>query len=93
MALPIIPTTNVGIYAHIREATDCTDTAASAGGFSLGGLIAGAGGGSITHTFGAQGGPCDTMPGASLPATANQPHAISEVLGLGHDDGGGEPPP
>ena len=90
MALPIIPTTNVGIYAHIREATDCN---ASASGYSLGGLIAGAGGGSITHTFGAQGGPCDTMPGASLPATANQPHAISEVLGLGHDDGGGEPPP
>ena len=89
MALPIIPTTNVGIYAHIREATDCQQTS----NLSLGGLIAGAGGGSITHTFGAQGGPCDTMPGASLPATANQPHAISEVLGFGHDNGGGEPPP
>jgi hypothetical protein len=92
MALPIIPLSNVGIYAHIREATDCTDTAASVGGFSLGGLIAGAGGGSITHTFGAQGGPCDTMPDA-IPATANPPHAISEVLGFGHDNGGGEPPP
>ena len=89
MALPIIPLSNVGIYANIREATDCN---ASASGYSLGGLIAGAGGGIITHTFGSLGGPCDTMPGA-IPATANQPHAISEVLGLGHDDGGGEPPP
>jgi len=92
MALPIIPTTNVGIYAHIREATDCTDTAASVGGFSLGGLIAGAGGGSITHTFGSAGGPCDTMPDATL-ATEQQPHGIGEVRGFGHDDGGGEPPP
>ena len=90
MALPIIPLSNVGIYANIREATDCN---ASANGYSLGGLIAGAGGGSITHTFGSLGGPCDTMPGASLPSCANPPHAISEVLGLGHDDGGGEPPP
>ena len=92
MPLPTIPSTNVGIYLHIREATDCTDTAASAGGFSLGGLIAGPGGGSISHNFGASGGPCDTMPDAVLPATANQPHAISEVLGLSHN-GGGEPPP
>jgi len=89
MALPIIPLSNVGIYAHIREATDCN---ASASGYSLGGLIAGAGGGIITHTFGAAGGPCDTMPDA-IPATSNPPHAISEVLGFGHDDGGGEPPP
>ena len=88
MALPVIPTTNVGIYAHIREATDCQQTS----NLSLGGLIAGAGGGSVTHTFGSAGGPCDTMPDA-IPATANAPHAISEVLGFGHDDGGGEPPP
>jgi hypothetical protein len=88
MALPIIPTTNVGIYAHIREATDCQQTS----NLSLGGLIAGAGGGSITHTFGSAGGPCDTMPDATA-ATANQPHGIGEVRGFGHDDGGGEPPP
>ena len=89
MALPIIPTTNVGIYAHIREATDCN---ASTSGYSLGGLIAGPGGGSISHSFGSQGGPCDTMPDATL-ATAQQPHSIGEVRGFGHDDGGGEPPP
>ena len=88
MALPIIPTTNVGIYAHIREATDCLQTS----NLSLGGLIAGAGGGSVTHTFGSAGGPCDTMPDATV-ATENPPHGIGEVRGFSHDDGGGEPPP
>lgn len=89
MALPIIPTTNVGIYAHIREATDCN---ASASGYSLGGLIAGPGGGSISHSFGSAGGPCDTMPDATV-ATENPPHSIGEVRGFGHDDGGGGPLP
>ena len=39
MALPVVPATNIGMYAHLRESTSCDSTT----NLSLLGLVTGAG--------------------------------------------------
>ena len=81
MATPVIPSTNVGIYNHFREATDCNETT----NLSLKSIASGGvGGNSIQNTFGAQGGPAfqfDGGIGEYELALEDPPYAMSSFFG------------
>jgi len=53
MALPVVPSTNIGIYNHLRESTDCQETT----NLSLASICSGGSYNGIQNTFGAAGGP------------------------------------
>ena len=68
MALPKVPTTNVGIYNHLRVSTDCNENT----NLSLASLCDGSTHGGIQNTFGAAGGPAtffDVIGGTNNPIT------------------------
>jgi len=81
MATPTVPTTNVGIYNHLRVSTDCNQTT----NLSLASLCDGATHGSITNTFGAAGGAAkdfDVIGGTNNPITTT-PDTVNIYATLG----------
>ena len=99
MALPAVPNTNVVMYNHLRESSDCQETA----NLSLASLL---NGGAYAHdnSFGAAGGPAkdfDVIGGTNNPLTTTAdstnlyddnigtaPYNLSHCIGGQHDDGG-----
>jgi hypothetical protein len=82
MATPAVPTTNVGIYNHLRPATDCNQTT----NLSLASLCNGGNFGGIDHTFGGQGGPAqffDVIGGTNNPITTtpNSLNLFDDIIG------------
>ena len=83
MALPKVPTTNVGIYNHLRVSTDCNETT----NLSLGSLCNGGDIGGIDHTFGGEGGPSkdfDVIGGTNNPitTTADSTNLYDDTIGV-----------
>ena len=81
MALPAVPNTNVGMYNHLRESSDCEQTT----NLSLASLL---NGGSFAHDnwFGAAGGPmkdCDLIGGSNNPlqSTADSTNLYDDDIG------------
>jgi len=75
MATPTVPTTNVGIYNHLRESTDCNQTT----NLSLASLCNGGTYNSIQNTFGGQGGAAsgfDVIGGTNNPITTT-PNSVN----------------
>ena len=82
MATPVVPSTNIGIYTHLREATDCQQTT----NLSLASLCNGGTYNGITNTFGAAGGPAylfDVGLGEYL-TLENPPFEMSTTIGGGY---------
>jgi hypothetical protein len=82
MATPTVPTTNVGMYNHLRESTDCNQTT----NLSLASLCNGGTYNSITNTFGAAGGPAkdfDVIGGTNNPITTtpNSVNLYDDIIG------------
>jgi hypothetical protein len=68
MGLPAVPTTNIGIYNHLRESTDCNETT----DLSLASLCNGGSFNGIDNSFGGAGGPAsgfDLIGGTNNPLT------------------------
>ena len=83
MALPKVPTTNVGIYNHLRVSTDCNETT----NLSLGSLCNGGDIGGIDHTFSGEGGPAkdfDVIGGTNNPitTTVDSTNLYDDVIGV-----------
>jgi hypothetical protein len=82
MATPVVPTTNIGIYNHLRAATDCQQTT----NLSLASICSGNTYGGITNTFGGQGGPAflfDVGLGEYL-GLEDPPMEMSNTIGGGY---------
>mgnify|MGYP003149739710 CR=1 FL=1 len=83
MATPVVPSTNIGIYNHVREATDCNQTT----NLSLASLCHGLSVGGIQNTFGGQGGPAmgfDTGSGYPYLTVEDPPFGMAELIGGGY---------
>ena len=83
MATPTVPTTNVGIYNHLRPSTDCNQTT----NLSLASLCNGGTYNSIQNTFGGQGGPAsgfDVIGGTNNPITTtpNSVNLYDDIIGV-----------
>ena len=82
MALPIVPSTNIGIYSSLRVSTDCNQTT----NLSLASICSGNAYGGITNTFGAAGGPAflfDVGLGEYL-GLEDPPMEMSNTIGGGY---------
>lgn len=82
MATPVVPSTNIGIYNHLRPATDCQQTT----NLSLASICSGDTYGGITNTFGGQGGPAylfDVGLGEYL-GLEDPPMEMSNTIGGGY---------
>jgi len=82
MATPAVPTTNVGIYNHLREATDCNETT----NLSLASLCNG-GSFAFDNSFGGAGGPAqffDVIGGTNNPITTtpNSVNLYDDIIGI-----------
>jgi len=82
MATPTVPTTNVGIYNHLREATDCNETT----NLSLASLCNG-GSFAFDNSFGGAGGPAqffDVIGGTNNPITTtpNSVNLYDDIIGF-----------
>ena len=91
MALPAVPNTDVGMYNHLRESTDCSQTT----NLSLKSLLSGDAGGdedgstAITNTFGAAGGKAESF---DLIGGSNNPlQSTADSANLYDDDIGTAP--
>ena len=91
MALPAVPNTDVGMYNHLRESTDCSQTT----NLSLKSLLSGDAGGdedgstAITNTFGAAGGKAESF---DLIGGSNNPlQSTADSTNLYDDDIGTAP--
>lgn len=83
MATPTVPTTNVGIYNHLRESTDCNQTT----NLSLASLCNGGTYNGIQNTFGGQGGSAqffDVIGGTNNPITTtpNSVNLYDDIIGV-----------
>jgi len=82
MALPKVPTTNVGMYNHLRVSTDCNEnTNLSLASLCNGGSFA------FDNSFGAAGGPAqsfDVIGGTNNPitTTADSTNLYDDVIGV-----------
>ena len=81
MALPAVPNTNVGMYNHLRESSDCQETT----NLSLASLLNG-GSFAFDNSFGAAGGPmkdCDLIGGSNNPlqSTADSANLYDDDIG------------
>ena len=82
MALPVVPATNIGMYNHLRESTDCNETT----NLSLASLCNGGAFNGIDNSFGAAGGPAqsfDVIGGTNNPitTTADSVNLHDDVIG------------
>ena len=84
MATTVVPATNIGIYIHIRVATDCSQST----NLSFKSLCTGEeGGAGITNTFGGQGGPAKGFDNGLLEYEdnlTNAPFEMSDTIGGGY---------
>tara|TARA_R100000234_G_scaffold69313_1_gene42525 strand:- start:204 stop:500 length:297 start_codon:yes stop_codon:yes gene_type:complete len=79
MATPRISSTNVGVGSSLKNGSDCNQST----DISLASLCTGSTYGSITNTFGADGGPLDTVDkvgGTNNPLSATQIVASQLIL-------------
>lgn len=89
MATPVVPSTNIGIYNHLRESTDCNQTT----NLSLASLCNGGTYNGIQNTFGAAGGPAFqfNVGSGSYLLLETAPFKMSLTIGGGYDNSA--PPP
>ena len=81
MALPIVPSTNIAMYTHLRVSSDCEQTS----NLSLASLLNG-GAYAYDNSFGAAGGPmkdCDLIGGSNNPlqSTAGSVNLYDDDIG------------